>query len=98
MLAEGSEAGAGCAPAAGCGKGKQRSVPTCRGLDRGASPLQRARPRSAMASAEKGMGERGVGDGLHLTTMKNSGSADDDTWSFGGRRDASSRRVDEGRP
>jgi hypothetical protein len=40
----------------------------------------------------------GVSDGLHLTTMNTSGSTDDDTWSFGGRRDASSGRVGEGRP
>uniref|UniRef100_A0A804RJB6 Uncharacterized protein n=1 Tax=Zea mays TaxID=4577 RepID=A0A804RJB6_MAIZE len=40
----------------------------------------------------------GVSDGLHLTTMNTSGSTDDDTWSFGGRRDASSGRVGKGRP
>jgi hypothetical protein len=51
-----------------------------------------------MVSAEKGMGERGVSDGLHLTTMNNSESMDDDTWSFSGRRDASFGWVGEGRP
>jgi hypothetical protein len=70
----------------------------CRGPDRGASPPQRVRSRPAMASVEKGMGERGVNDGLHLTTMNTSGSRDDDTWSFGGRHDASFGRIGEGRP
>ena len=68
------------------------------GPNRGASPPQWVWSRPAMASVEKGMGERGVNDGLHLTTMNTSGSTDDDTWSFGGRRDASSGRVGEGRP
>jgi hypothetical protein len=57
--------------------------------------LGRGRPWQAQGRAwERG----GVSDELHLTTMNTSGSTDDDTWSFGGRRDASSGRVGKGRP
>jgi hypothetical protein len=48
-------------------------------LGHGAPPPQRARPRPTMASTEKGTEKRGVGDGLHLTSMNHRGSAN-----FGG--------------
>jgi hypothetical protein len=48
-------------------------------LGHGALPPQRARPRPAMVSTEKGTKERGVGDGLPLTAMNHKGSAN-----FGG--------------
>jgi hypothetical protein len=70
----------------------------CEGLDSGASPPQWARSRPTMASAGKGMGEGGGKRRASPPTMNTSGSTDDDTWSFGDRRDASSGRVDKGRP